>query len=127
MRRVVAPTLVRAAGELAGEIERSGAKIRIGLPLWLRPFARGRILAITLGRSIHLHPSILRRSEERISETLRHELVHVRQVANLGLSRFLFRYVREYLSLRRKGFGHEAAYRAISFEQEAFGEETQGV
>jgi len=123
MRRIVAPTLVRATGSLAGEIERSGARIRIGLPLWLRPLARGRILAITLGRSIHLHPSILRRSEERIVATLRHELVHVRQTAALGLARFLVRYVREYLSFRRSGLGHDEAYRRISFEQEAFEEE----
>ena len=115
--------LARAAGELSGEIERSRARIRIGLPLWLRPFARGRILAITLGRSIHLHPSILRRNEEGIAATLRHELVHVRQAAALGLPRFLFQYVKEYLSLRRSGLGHDAAYRAISFEREAFEQE----
>lgn len=126
MRPVVAPTLLRAAGTLSAELQSAGAKIRVGLPFWLRPFARHRILAITLGRSIHLDPSILGRSEERIAATLRHELVHVRQAARLGLIRFLSLYVAEYLSLRRRGLGHEEAYRAISFEQEAFAEEAAG-
>ena len=48
-----------------------------------------------------------------------HELAHVAQFAREGAARFLLRYVREYAQGRRRGLSHAAAYRAISFEEEA--------
>ena len=54
---------------------------------------------------------------------IRHELVHVRQMGELGLVRFLWKYVAEYLRHRRAGMSHDQAYRAISFEAEAFAAE----
>jgi hypothetical protein len=41
----------------------------------------------------------------------------------LGLARFLWRYIAEYLRNRRRGMAHHEAYRAISFEAEAFAAE----
>ena len=56
-------------------------------------------------------------------DVLRHELVHVSQMGELGLFRFLWRYIAQYIRNRRRGMTHDAAYRAISFEVEAFGAE----
>jgi Domain of unknown function (DUF4157) len=91
--------------------------IRTGFPWWLRPFVHRNVVAITLGRRIYL-------AREGASDALlRHELVHVRQAGELGLPRFLWRYVAEYLRNRWRGMAHEEAYRAISFEAEAFAAE----
>jgi hypothetical protein len=93
------------------------AIVRIGFPWWLRPFLDRHTIAITLGRRVYL-------SAEHASEAvLRHELVHVRQVAELGLVRFVVRYVAEYMRNRRRGMSHDESYRAISFEVEAFAAE----
>jgi len=94
------------------------AIVRIGYPWWLRPFLHRNTIAITLGRRIYIaagHAS---------DALLRHELAHVRQAGELGVARFLWRYVAEYLRNRRRGMPHDAAYRAISFEAEAFAAES---
>jgi len=49
-----------------------------------------------------------------------HELVHVEQYMNLGVLRFLYRYFKEYRSLRKDEYGKNEAYRNISFEREAY-------
>jgi len=93
------------------------AIVRVGYPWWLRPFLHRGTIAITLGRRIFV-------AEGYASEALiRHELVHVRQAGELGVLRFLWRYVAEYVRNRRRGMPHDAAYRAISFEVEAFAAE----
>jgi hypothetical protein len=93
------------------------AIVRVGYPWWLRPFLHRRTIAITLGRRIFV-------AEGYASDALiRHELVHVRQAGELGLARFLWRYVAEYVRNRRRGMPHDDAYRAISFEAEAFAAE----
>jgi hypothetical protein len=90
------------------------AIVRVGYPWWLRLLLNRRTIAITLGRRIFV-------AEGYASESLiRHELVHVRQAAELGVPRFLWRYVAEYVRNRRRGMTHDDAYRAISFEAEAF-------
>ena len=104
------------------------ARVRVGYPWWLRPFLAHDVVAITLGRTIFLrewttgNPAGPDR-RDRLSSTLRHELVHVRQVNQLGLLRFLWRYTTEFL----RHFQHERninrAYRLISFEIEANAEE----
>jgi hypothetical protein len=50
---------------------------------------------------------------------LAHELVHVRQYAELGPWGFRWAYLREYLAGRLQKLGHEGAYRNISFERAA--------
>jgi hypothetical protein len=102
---------------LPSELEETNAIVRVGYPWWLRPFIHRNTIAITLGRRIYV-------SSEQLSEALlRHELVHVRQAGALGLPRFLFRYAAEYVRYRRQGMAHDQAYRAISFEIEAFAAE----
>lgn len=49
-----------------------------------------------------------------------HEAVHVLQYRRDGFLPMLWRYVGEYLAGRRQGLGHGEAYRAISYEREAF-------
>jgi hypothetical protein len=93
------------------------AIIRVGYPWWLRLFVHRGTIAITLGRRIYV-------AEGHASEALlRHELVHVRQAGELGLLRFFWRYVAEYIRNRRRGMSPHDAYRAISFEAEAFAAE----
>jgi hypothetical protein len=98
-----------------------GVRLRVGYPPWLRLFLMRDVAAITLGRRIWVREALPEREMEIL---LRHELVHVRQMRELGVGRFLLRYVREYVANRRRGLGHDAAYRAISFESEAFAAES---
>jgi hypothetical protein len=100
--------------------EAANAKVRVGFPRWLRPFLMRGVVAITLGRRVYLAATVAEGAMERI---VRHELAHVRQVARLGLPRFLWRYVAEYVRHRRRGLRSHAAYLAISFEVEALAAE----
>ena len=71
---------------------------------------------MTVGRLI-----MVRRDTDRSGQRtlLAHELVHVAQYAQVGMARFLWRYVREYgINLWRRR-NHWQAYEAISFEAEA--------
>ena len=80
-------------------------------------------LARRLGvEAIVLYPFVFfARSRERTAPaTLRHEMIHVRQVRQLGWWRFYLGYLREYARHRWKLRSHDAAYRAISFEREAY-------
>lgn len=73
-------------------------------------------------RAIVLYPYVLfSDSRERVDALLlRHEIVHVRQVRRLGWWRFYSHYLWEYFRHRCSGMEGEAAYRKISFEQEAY-------
>jgi hypothetical protein len=94
----------------------AGARIRFRYPWWLRPFVLRDVVGITLGRRIYLSADVAERQIERF---LRHELAHVRQINRVGLIRFYWRYVREYIGNRRAGLESAEAYRRISFEEEA--------
>ncbi len=72
------------------------------------------IAGMTLGRWI-----LLRRGHEHEPDLVGHELVHVRQWRELGVVRFLWRYLGAYLRGRLRGLRHQDAYAAIPFEQEA--------
>ena len=95
------------------------ARVIIGYPVWLRYFLMSGVVAITLGRRIYVSPVVAGRSPDAAERLIRHELAHVRQWSQLGLFRFAFRYVRDYIRLRRSGLASQAAYRAIPFEVEA--------
>lgn len=100
-------------------IDESSARVRIGYPIWLRPFLQRGVVGITLGRRVYLSSRLLERGDAELQKIVRHELAHVRQVRELGLVRFVYLYVREYLRHRRSGLGSSAAYAMISFEREA--------
>lgn len=78
------------------------------------------VTAVTFGK--HVYYAI---NEESISHRLRkHELVHVHQYKQLGMIKFLYRYLKEYFKFRLKGMDHYHAYLEISFEKEARQKET---
>jgi hypothetical protein len=86
------------------------ARARIIDVPWLTP----GVAAMTLGRVILL------RRDHRVDEALlAHELVHVRQWRELGVTRFLWRYLSAYSRGRAAGLGHQRAYEAIPLEVEA--------
>ena|ERR1700694_5968471 len=103
-----------------GAVHAARANLRVGFPFWMRPFVFPGVIALTLGRTIYVHESAA-----DIDRLIRHELVHVRQASRLGLPRFLFRYLREYVANRRRGLNSAEAYRRISFEEEAFAAERE--
>jgi hypothetical protein len=106
--------------DIDATIAATGARVRIGYPWWLRRVLFANVAAITLGRRVWISSTLDERHAARI---VRHELVHVRQFAELGLGRFVWRYVSEYVRNRRRGLSPAAAYAAISFEREAFAAE----
>ena len=71
---------------------------------------------MTVGRLI-----LVLRDDDRSGKRtlLAHELVHVEQYADLGIIRFLRRYVREYFANLWRLRNHRQAYLAISFEAAA--------
>ena len=91
-------------------------KISYQFPFWLRPFLQRGVVAITLGRRIYVSAKV---TGDELRRLLRHELVHVEQINRLGFFRFYWRYLREYIALRRSGLKAFEAYRRVSFEQEA--------
>ncbi len=91
-------------------------KVQIGFPWWLRPLLMKSVVAITIGKRVYFSALLPVEEHERI---LRHERVHVQQMARIGILRFFVRYLREYLTNRRAGMTPHDAYRRISFEQEA--------
>jgi hypothetical protein len=96
----------------------SNVRVRIGYPAWL--LLPRNVAAITLGRRIWIARQL---PPARMEALLRHELVHVRQMERLGVCMFLLRYAAEYVRNRVRRMDHDAAYRAISFEAEAFAAE----
>jgi hypothetical protein len=98
------------------------SRIKIGFPWWLRPLLSRDVVAITIGSTIRIARPL---PPAELEPLLRHERVHVRQMRELGIVRFLVRYGIEYLRGRRNGLVHDAAYRNISFEREAFAAERE--
>ena len=72
------------------------------------------IVAMTIDRFV-----LVRRGHETDVGLIAHELVHVEQWRELGVVRFLVRYLGDYVHGRRAGLGHWDAYRAIRFETDA--------
>jgi hypothetical protein len=79
------------------------------------------VQAITIVRTImvntQIFDSVVSGSEP---ELVAHELTHVAQWENSGILSFLWIYTRDYLRLRLLGATHDAAYRSIGFEHEAY-------
>jgi Domain of unknown function (DUF4157) len=99
-------------------IDPESVRVRSAPRVMRRLWARD-ISAMTLGNTIFLDPAVLTAAQHRSGLLLVHELVHVRQWGELGVIRFLWRYLSGYLVGRWKGLGHHAAYLAIPLEVEA--------
>jgi hypothetical protein len=111
----------RFGEELDAAIAEARAIVRQPFPWWLRPFVVRGVIGITLVRRIYISTTA---SGEAIERLLRHELTHVRQINRLGVVRFYWRYLAEFARNIRRGMSFDAAYRHISFEEEAFAAET---
>ena len=72
------------------------------------------VYGMTLGHTI-----LVRKEQAGDEALLCHEMVHVRQWEELGVPRFLWRYLSSYLRGRLRGLSHQDAYRAIPLEVEA--------
>jgi hypothetical protein len=97
------------------DLDLGQVRLEKGLPRWVI----GRPAGFARPYRVHLEPVAWAGPPDQRLPLLAHELAHVRQYAAVGHWRFRLRYLGEYLSGRLRGLGHEAAYRAISFEQEA--------
>jgi hypothetical protein len=80
------------------------------------PFLPPAVDGMTLGRWVLLRGD---RIDHRRSVLIAHELVHVRQFAELGPLRFVSRYLLEYVRNLVRLRSHRAAYANISLEIEA--------
>lgn len=90
------------------------------MPTVMRTVMGGGAEAITLGERIFVQPksfdAVIAGAHPGL---VVHELVHVSQWRSEGVW-FLPKYVGQYLRFRLLGAPHSAAYRAISFEVDAF-------
>jgi len=89
------------------------------VPRLMKRFWGKGIRAMTLRRTIFVDPAFLSEPQGRSGVLLVHELVHVRQWHDLGVLRFLWRYMGGYLRGRLSGLGHREAYLGIELEVEA--------
>ena len=105
--------------DVEAAIATARARVLVGFPRWLRLVTARDVVAITLGRRVYLRDDIARRPPEKLARLLRHELAHVRQVNELGLMLFLWRYTTEFLVHFWREHSVTRAYRRISFEVEA--------
>ena len=98
-------------------------KIRIHVGWFAQQVIRlARAEGLVLGSRVFLSTrawQLAKTGSQRARLLIEHELVHVEQYKRLGLMRFLWRYLGEYLGGRSRGMTHDLAYRAISLEQEA--------
>ena len=79
------------------------------------------VQAITVVRTILINPRLFDRvAAGSEPELLAHELIHVAQWENHGFVSFIWRYARDYLRIRLLGATHDAAYRSIGFEYQAY-------
>jgi hypothetical protein len=84
----------------------------------MRRFWGKGISAMTLPKRIFIDPVVIT-ARQGPGLLLVHELVHVRQWEQLGVIRFLWRYLTAYFGGRIRGMSHRAAYLAIPLEVEA--------
>jgi hypothetical protein len=82
------------------------------------PFVR-RYNGMVVGRTILFKAG----ATEIPSTLLRHELIHQEQIDRHGIARFYLVYFRDYLANLWRFRNHDAAYRNIPFEKEAYEQE----
>ena len=70
--------------------------------------------------AITLYPLVLYRDAEPGLTLRTHEAIHLAQVRSEGWVRFYAGYLWQYARGRLRRLGHAAAYRAISYEAEAY-------
>ncbi len=88
-------------------------------PGWMTGLWGNTVSAMTIGTKIYVKPHLLDSDPAGLGSLIVHELVHVRQWADLRVVIFLWRYLSGYLSGRFAGLSHPDAYRSIPIEIEA--------
>jgi hypothetical protein len=88
-------------------------------PVWLTRLWGKTISAMALGTRVYVQAASLNGDPTDLGALIVHELVHVRQWEQLGVMRFLWRYLTGYLKGRFSGLSHQEAYRTIPIEVEA--------
>lgn len=53
-------------------------------------------------------------------QTYKHELIHIQQYEQEGAWKFLFNYIKDYVTFRLQGNPHYTAYQMIRYEKEAY-------
>ena len=108
--REVRPTQVQSS-----QIRPPPPHVRYRHWIFRLPLARN-YRGMVVGRTI-----LFKGDESEVSSTLiRHELIHQEQIERHGIMRFYLIYFRDYLSNLWRLRDHDAAYRNIPFEIEAF-------
>ena len=105
-----------AAAAVTGLADLDAADVRPA-PWWMRSLWTSGTAAMALPWAIYVAPDRLEDAD--LSVLVLHELVHVRQWQRFGPRRFLWIYLKDYVSGRRRGLAHESAYLGIRFETEA--------
>lgn len=77
------------------------------------------VSAMTLGRWVLIDPDALDGDPVTLGRLTLHELFHLRQIAELGLARFLVRYLTDYFRGRLRRQSHRDAYLGVGLEWEA--------
>ncbi len=99
---------------------RPSLRVRYRHWIFKLPLARN-YRGMVVGRTI-----LFKGDESEVSKTLfRHELIHQEQIDRHGIARFYLVYLRDYLSNLWRLRDHDAAYRNIPFEREAFERERE--
>ena len=99
---------------------RSFPRVRYRHWIFKLPLARN-YRGMVMGRTI-----LFKGDEADVSPTLlRHELIHQEQIDRHGIARFYLIYLRDYLINLWRLRDHDAAYRNIPFEKEAFERENE--
>lgn len=92
----------------------------VPMPALVHAIVKRRAAGITIGRTVLIAPDVY---EEVVAghrpDLVAHELTHALQWQNDRWT-FVVRYLIEYVRLRMLGAPHEAAYRSISYEIEAY-------
>jgi len=100
---------------------RQSPRVRYRHWIFKLPLAR-KYRGMVMGRTI-----LFKGDESDVSPTLlRHELIHQEQIDRHGIARFYLIYLRDYLVNLWRLRDHDAAYRNIPFEKEAFERQNEG-
>jgi len=93
----------------------------VPMPALVETILGQHVQAITLTHTIVVNPGVFERVVEGAEpELLAHELIHVAQWEDHGIMGFAWSYARDYLRLRVLGATHDAAYRSVGFEYQAY-------
>jgi hypothetical protein len=114
--RIEESALMRSR-EISAEKDWRRRPLRVCYRHWVfkLPFVRN-YRGMVVGRTI-----LFKGDESEVSQTLlRHELIHQEQIDRHGIARFYLIYFRDYLWNLWRLRNHDAAYRNIPFEKEAF-------